>query len=352
MMIDRGQAPLVVGPHAQPLPRRCAMPDRAVHLLTPQHELDRLANELRGHDTEDLGTSHQPLGAEAAAEERTADVDLLRRHAEQLGDASARQEQALGRHVDRQIVTVPRDYDRMRLHGVVILRRRFVSYLDPLLGRGKARLDIAALIFRGVTDADDGRHKAFAGVEADARGQRLVTRRQQRRAFGRRLKRLRDHDRDGLVGVADLIALQHFHPEHERIGLDLGIDREWRLVARGHDIDDAGMAPGGGDIERDHTAARDAGDRHHGKQHAGRMIVGGVGRLPLDLEDAVAAGQRLADVRAVPQVRGSGSETELRHGGLRKSRQRERPATRACALVFRPRQVSARARRCGARARS
>jgi len=130
------------------------------------------------------------------------------------------------------------------------------------------------------------------------------------------------------------------------------VDRKLRLVARRHDIDHAGMALGSSDIERGHTAACDAGNRHHGKQHAGRMIVGGIGRLPLDLEDAVAPGQRLADVRAVAQIGGSAGEIELRHGWLRRSRQRERPAAPAGAPAYRRRRGSARARRCGGRARS
>ncbi|MGY4509253.1 hypothetical protein ACVIN2_002707 [Bradyrhizobium sp. USDA 3650] len=86
------------------------------------------------------------------------------------------------------------------------------------------------MIFCGVADADDRRHVAVTCIEADERGQRLVARRQQRRAFRRRFQRLGDHDGDRLVGVADLVALQHLHPEYEWIGLDLGIDRELRLV--------------------------------------------------------------------------------------------------------------------------
>src|SRR5947208_10838344 len=43
--------------------------------------------------------------------------------------------------------------------------------LDPLLGRGKAGLDVAAVIFRRIADADNRRHETFAGVESDPRSE-------------------------------------------------------------------------------------------------------------------------------------------------------------------------------------
>ena len=92
-MIERGQAPSLSAPMPQPLPRRRTVADRAVHLLAAQHELDRPADQPRRHDAEDLRPGHQPLRAEAAAEERAADLDLVRRDAEQPGEprrASAR----------------------------------------------------------------------------------------------------------------------------------------------------------------------------------------------------------------------------------------------------------------------
>ena len=80
---------------------------------------------------------------------------------------------------------------------------------------------------------------------------------------------------------------------------------------------------------------------HDGIQHAVGMVVGGIGCAPGDLEDAVAAGQRLARVRAVAQVRpglvamglrhiegrsGNGGEGRSRQGrqALRRSRRGER----------------------------
>ena len=90
-------------------------------------------------------------------------------------------------------------------------------------------------------------------------------------------------------------------------GLRLGVRilRERRLVGWRHDLDDARVALGRLHVEEGHAAARDAADRQNGMQHAGRMVIRGVAGFALDLQDAVATGQRLADIRAVPDMCGS-----------------------------------------------
>jgi hypothetical protein len=105
---------------------------RAVHVLTAQHEFHGLADQLRRQDAEDLRPGEKAFRAEAAAEVRAANMDLVRRDAEQPGDSSLRHRKALARRIDRQRVAVPRHDDRMRLHGIVILRRRLVGRIDPL----------------------------------------------------------------------------------------------------------------------------------------------------------------------------------------------------------------------------
>ena len=63
------------------------------------------------------------------------------------------------------------------------------------------------------------------------------------------------------------------------------------------------LAPPAASREVD-AAARDAADRQYRVQHAGRVVVRGVAGLAPDLEDAVAAGQRLADTGAVADMGG------------------------------------------------
>ena len=48
-----GQPAFAIGADAQRLPRRRAMADRAVHLVTPQHEFDRTSDQLCGEDAQD-----------------------------------------------------------------------------------------------------------------------------------------------------------------------------------------------------------------------------------------------------------------------------------------------------------
>ena len=108
--------------------------------------------------------------------------------------------------------------------------------------------------------------------------------------------------------------MQQIEPKHERIGFLVRILRQSRLVGRRHHLDHAGMGLRGGDIEKSDAAAGDAAYRDNGVKHARRMIVGGVSRRACDFENAVAASQRLADVRAMPDMRGRLRECDLRHG--------------------------------------
>ena len=227
--------------------------------------------------------------------------------------APLRHRQALARRVDRQRVAIPCRHDRVRLHRVVVLRRRLVGRVDAPGRRRKAGLDVAVMHLGRIADAHRGRHEALVGIEADPRRLGLVARRQQRGAFRRRLQRLGDHHRDRLVGVAHLVVLQQVEPEHERMQLRVRILRQRRLVGGRHDLDDAGMRLRRRDVEEGDAAARDAAHRQHGVQHAGRMVVGRVARAAGDLQHAVAAGERLADIRAVPLMGRSLGKRDLRH---------------------------------------
>jgi len=126
---QRRQRAVAAGAHPQCLPCRRAVPDGTEHLLAPQHQLHRASNQPGGHDAEDLRPGDQPLRTEAAAEERAADVNALRRDAEQPGDASLCHCHALARRVDGQGVAIPGRHDRVGLHRVVILRRRVIDRL-------------------------------------------------------------------------------------------------------------------------------------------------------------------------------------------------------------------------------
>src|SRR2546430_43617 len=78
------------------------------------------------------------------------------------------------------------------------------------------------------------------------------------------------------------------------------------------------MVPGCGNIQESHAAARDTACRKHGKEHVRRMVIGRVRSLSRDLQDAVTAGEWLADTRTMPEVRrGLGQADVRRHATLR-----------------------------------
>ena len=131
-MIERCEPAVIVGTDPQGLSRRCPMSHRTKHLLAAEHQLDRLSHHAGRHDAEHLRSGDHAFGAEAAAEERTADVDLVRGDSEKSCDAPLRHGKTLARRIDRQRIAVPCGDDRMRLHRVVILRSGLVGRFDAL----------------------------------------------------------------------------------------------------------------------------------------------------------------------------------------------------------------------------
>ena len=326
VVIDRCEMPVLVGAEAERLPGRRAMPDRAEHLLAPGDQLDRTADQAGGHDAQHLRRPDGALGAEAAAEERALNMDVGGVDAEQAGDPGLRHRHPLARRIEEQPVAVPARHHRVRLHRVVVLRRRVVGRLDPAVGVGQTGRHVAAGLVRRAADADRVRHETLGLVEAGAGRLHRIGRTQQQRAFRGGLQRLGDHHRDRLVGVAHMIVLQQVELVGERLAGPVGMAGQFRRVGGGHHLDHAGMRACGGEVERLHAAMRDAGDRHHRMQHAGRMIVGGEAGGAGDLERAVAAGQRLADARSMPDMPGRlGRERGRKRGG---DRVRQRRALR------------------------
>ena len=76
------------------------MSHRTKHLLAAQHQLDRLSHHPGRHDAEYLRSGDRAFGAEAAAEERTSDVDFARSDPEKSREASLRHGKTLARGID------------------------------------------------------------------------------------------------------------------------------------------------------------------------------------------------------------------------------------------------------------
>ena len=150
-------------------------------------------------------------------------------------------------------------------------------------------------------------------VESDARRLDLVSGLQQSGAFRRRLQRLRNDERNRLVGVAHPVVLQRLHTKGEEASLRFRIASQRRPVGGSDHLHYMRMRFGGLDVEMHDAAARDRADGAHRIQHSFGMAVRGVGCATSDLEDGVAAGERLAHVRAVARIRRGLVAMGLRH---------------------------------------
>ena len=182
---------------------------------------------------------------------------------------------------------------------------------------GEPCLDIAATRSSGGLPSRRQRARNFRCVEPGSSRLGLVAWRKQRRALRRCLERLGNHDRDRLVCVTHQVVLKDVEPEHEGRRLSIRILRERRPVRWRHHLDDTGMRHCSGHIEKGDAAARDAADRKHGVEELGGMVVRGKACAAGDLEDAVAARERLADIRAVPDMRRGASGAAS--GGMMRS---------------------------------
>ena len=257
------------------------MPDRPVHMLAPQHQLDGPADHPCGQDAEDLRSGNQALSSRSRRRETDCEYESSPagcRTTRRCVLAPSPCPGSAYRSTGYRRPMPPRSHAAPSRCDTGSESRRSPR---SAACRRKAGLDIATAHFGGIADADRGRHKAVACIEADPGRLDLISRRQQCRALGRGFQRLGDHHRDRLVGVTHLVVLQQLHPEHEGVQLGVGILRQRRPVGRRHHLDHAGMGLGGRDVEEADAAARDAADGEHRVQHAGRMVVGGVTGWPV-----------------------------------------------------------------------
>ena len=114
--------------------------------------------------------------------------------------------------------------------------------------RRQSRLDVAMRDARRRADPH-GLWDETLDVESEARRLDLVTGLQERRAFRRRLQRLRDDERDRLVGVAHAVVLQRLHTERKEASLGFRVACQRRPVGGGDHLHDMRMRFGGFDVE-------------------------------------------------------------------------------------------------------
>jgi hypothetical protein len=143
----------------------------------------------------------------------------------------------------------------------MILGCGLVGRCDFLRSRGETGRDIAPVYLCGISDADAFRHEAFRRIQPNPRRIGVVARRQESGAFGRSLERLRNDDRDRLIGVTDPVVLQQIEPKHKWICFFVRILCQRRFVGWRHHLNDARMGFRSRNIEKRDAAACDAAHR-------------------------------------------------------------------------------------------
>jgi len=200
-MLDRSETAVRVRAHAQ---RRCRLDER---WPTGPNICSRRSTSFTGRpvipggeDAEHLRALDQPLAAEGRRRGTGFGYESCRarcRTARRCGLSPSAMRWA--RRVDGKPVAVPGSDDGMRLHRVVIFAPASHRSHRSCVPRSPSAASTSPLRDHGrIADADGRRHVA-SRRRRDRRARRLflIARRQQGRAFGCRLQRLRDHHRDG-----------------------------------------------------------------------------------------------------------------------------------------------------------
>ena len=172
------------------------------------------------------------LAAEAAAQEVRHDIDLFRRYAEHDRHQLLGAEDVLGRFIECQrAVALPDRRRGVRLHLIVVAIGGRIGLLDPdgagrdtLVGIADRRADRPQKLWR-----IDGLHRHVRAEHQRPLG--LVFDADQRPGMARLVERRRDHQRDRLAGVVDLVVLQRQIALPVRMEVAPGL---WRRVHARH----------------------------------------------------------------------------------------------------------------------
>ena len=256
-----------------------------------------------------LGVDVQ-LGAEAAADLRRDDPQLVLRHREHPGQQRPDQVRNLGRGPQRQRLfagVIRRDHaarlDRHRRQPLVVeavgndpvgvLERGVdVAAAGDGVGVGDVRIERT-----GVGQRRAGFHRLF-GVGHG--GQRIVVDVDRVDRIARDVRIGRDHDRHGVADEVDAVARQDGVLGRLEIGNRGGARHQAARsvdVGAGQDGDDARDRARGGDVDASDARVRVRAAQDGRMEHPGQAQVVDVGRQPLDQARILDPLHRPADVR-------------------------------------------------------
>ncbi|SCD39476.1 hypothetical protein GA0115246_101271, partial [Streptomyces sp. SolWspMP-sol7th] len=273
------------GPEPHAVQGRGAVPDDGGQLAARQGEFDGPPDVQRRERGEDGLRARGALGAEAAADVRGVDGDVLFRHAEERGEGGADGVGALAAVVDDESSRLPRGDARVRLHGVVVERGDAVGAVDADGSGGEGVGEVAALAVGGIAavrvvravDAGVSRaqfHVVRVGLVSDAQGEGPG-------AGG--FQGLGDDDGDVPAEVRDARVLEDV--QRGVVGC-----REAAGVLVAEDGDDPGQAQDLGVVDGGDASGGDGRGDGPGVREARREVLGGVAGGPGDLGPALGAG--------------------------------------------------------------
>ena len=212
IVLHRGQPAVRRRGQLDVLHCRWSAPHRAPHLRPFQCQLHRLLHRLRRHRRQNDMGPRRSLAAKSASGIRALHVHVVQRNPQRAGDRHLVACNVLGRVIDVQLVAFPPRQGGMRLHGIVMLKRRRIGLVerDACL-RHSSRHVPAGL--RGRLPAGGLRRSRFVQTLFEIQlGLRLRIRHpQQLRRVHRLGQRPRHHDGDRLAVIKHLRLLQHGH---------------------------------------------------------------------------------------------------------------------------------------------
>ena len=322
VLVPDGDDPSVpLRPDTQALPSRMAVGGIVEHQRPLHRDLDRTLRRLRAQRGHHRVGPHEQLPAEAAADIRRIDADIVGIHFQDRAQRLAAPFDHLVGGPHGQLRAVPRRDGGERLHhrmcfvgrgvALVQLHRRDVEGAFEIADLGAVRRAIARQRRPGrdLREIEAALAIGIAGADQTGSGTGLF-------------EGFSHDDRDRLMVMRD------FAPPEQ--GSIVEIAACYRLVlGRGDDRDHAGRAARIVEIHRANPALGDPRPDNPAIGLIRRDIVpfGGVGRAARDLERAVDAGRRFADdLGAIEQVLTCGSvEFHGSSSSCRFARRRECP---------------------------
>ena len=230
-------ASVAVGAEPDALARGRPVADHREDLLARDRDLDRLLQLARRHHREDRLGVNAELGSEAAADERTEEMNLLRVDAERARDRRARLGDDLRAQIHRQVVAVPHRQAAVRLHRLreLVWRRVALIDLDGAAANAASKSPTSVSVFNPALTFFGRVRRILWRREVEVPRLGHVLDVHELRGSARLLERVGDDERDRLAEVLHVGRAQHRKRARvDRRDLRIGHALRRRVLVRQH----------------------------------------------------------------------------------------------------------------------